>query len=71
MPASATRIGFGLAARIFVATTLVVVAVLAASFGITTVQANRTADDAVAQVLGRTRRAVGASSRPGRGRSPG
>ncbi len=35
-----------------------VVAVLAASFGLTSIEANRTADEAVAQVLRRTRRAV-------------
>jgi serine/threonine-protein kinase len=57
--ASATKSGrFGLTARIFAASTLVVVAVLAATFGVTSVQANRTADAAVARALGRTAGAV-------------
>jgi serine/threonine-protein kinase len=58
VPASATRPGFGLAAKIFAASTLVVVAVLTASFGLTSLQANRTADEAVRRALDRTRRSV-------------
>ena len=53
------RAGFGLAGKIFVSSVLVVLAVLAASFGLTSIQANRTADAAVTQALLRTRRAVG------------
>jgi serine/threonine-protein kinase len=52
--ASATR-GFGLAARIFVTSTVVVVAVLMASLGLTFLQARRTADEAIGTVLRRNR----------------
>ena len=58
MGANATRRGLGLGAKIFAASTLVVVAVLAASFGLTSLQANRTADEAVRRALDRTRRSV-------------
>ena len=53
MAASATR--FGLAARIFIASTVVVVAVLMASLGLTFLQARRTADQAIGAVLRRNR----------------
>ncbi len=54
MAASATR-GLGLAARIFIASTVVVVAVLMASLGLTFLQARRTADAAIGTVLRRNR----------------
>src|SRR2546427_9381297 len=56
---SATRpVRFGLAAKIFFASTLLVVAVLGASFGITALSATRTADAGVARALAGTRSAV-------------
>ncbi|HEY6109878.1 MAG TPA: hypothetical protein VIV56_13345, partial [Gemmatimonadales bacterium] len=55
--ASATR-GFGLAGRIFFASALLVVAVLGITFGITSFQANRTADATIQRALGATRTAV-------------
>ena len=57
--ASATKAPlFGLAGKIFLASTLLVVAVLGATFGLTSLQANRTADAAVDSALQNTRRAV-------------
>src|SRR3989454_10743118 len=49
---------FGLAAKMFVASTLLVVAVLGASLGITALSATRTADAAIERALTDTRRAV-------------
>ena len=63
MAASATRPGVGLAARIFVASTLVVVAVLLASLGLTFLQTRRTADAAIGAVLRRHRTALAAHLR--------
>jgi len=51
---------FGLAAKIFLATASVVVAVLVATFGVTSLQANRTADASIERGLTRTQRAVDA-----------
>src|SRR3989442_11191963 len=57
--ASAIRPGrFGLAAKIFFASTLLVVAVPGASFGITSLSANRTADASIRRALTNTRSAV-------------
>jgi len=57
--ASATKTPlFGLAGKIFLASTVLVVAVLGATFGLTSLQANRTADAAVDSALQNTRRAV-------------
>ncbi len=57
--ASATRRrGFGLAGKIFVASALLVVAVLGVTFGVTSFQANRTADAAIHRALDNTRGAV-------------
>jgi eukaryotic-like serine/threonine-protein kinase len=56
--ASATKPAFGLTAKIFVASTLLVVAVLGITFGVTSVQANRTADASIHRALLSTRRAV-------------
>jgi type VI protein secretion system component VasK len=57
--ASATRRrGFGLAGKIFVASALLVVAVLGVTFGVTSFQANRTADAAIHRALDNTRVAV-------------
>ena len=59
MPAaSATKPAFGLTAKIFVASALLVVAVLGVTFGVTSVQANRTADASIHRALLATRRAV-------------
>ncbi|HET7790895.1 MAG TPA: protein kinase [Gemmatimonadales bacterium] len=58
--ASATR-GFGLAGKIFLASTLLVVAVLGVTFGVTSLQANRTADLSIQRALANTRGAVGTS----------
>jgi eukaryotic-like serine/threonine-protein kinase len=59
MPAaSATKRGLGLRAKIFIAATLLVVAVLAVTFGVTSLQANRTADAAIQGALSRTAGAV-------------
>src|SRR5881409_1547732 len=49
---------FGLAGKIFLASTLLVVAVLGVTFGVTSIQASRTADAAIAQALQNTKRAV-------------
>jgi serine/threonine-protein kinase len=59
MPAaSATKPAFGLTAKIFLASTLLVVAVLGLTFGVTSIQANRTADLSINRALQATRRAV-------------
>ena len=55
--ASATR-GFGLAAKIFLASALLVVVVLGITFGVTAQQANRTADASIQRALTATRTAV-------------
>ncbi|MGH7646313.1 MAG: hypothetical protein ACREMR_12100, partial [Gemmatimonadales bacterium] len=49
---------FGLAGKIFLASTVLVVAVLGVTFGVTSIQANRTADAAIQRALANTRRAV-------------
>ena len=56
--ASATKAGLGLTAKIFLASALLVVAVLAITFGVTSIQANRTADASIHRALVSTRRAV-------------
>ena len=56
--ANATKPAFGLTAKIFVASTLLVLAVLGITFGVTTIQANRTADASINRALQSTRRAV-------------
>src|SRR5947209_19467528 len=56
--ANATKPAFGLTAKIFVASTLLVVAVLGITFGVTSLQANRTADASIHRALLSTRRAV-------------
>jgi HAMP domain-containing protein len=56
--ASVTRPAFGLTAKIFLASTLLVVAVLGLTFGVTSLQANRTADASINRALQSTRRAV-------------
>ncbi len=60
MPESnATRlVQLGLAARIFLAATLLVVAVLGVTFGLTSLQANRTADESIRRALAGVRRGV-------------
>ena len=58
--ANATKPAFGLTAKIFVASTLLVLAVLGITFGVTTIQANRTADASINRALQSTRRAVDA-----------
>src|SRR5260370_12240695 len=55
---SATKPAFGLTAKIFLASTLLVVAVLGVTFGLTSIQANRTADASIHRALMATRRAV-------------
>ena len=45
----------GLATKIFLASTLLVVAVLGATFGVTSIQANRAADDSIQRALANTR----------------
>jgi serine/threonine-protein kinase len=57
---SATRPAFGLFAKVFVASALLVVAVLGITFGVTSLQANRTADASIQRALSNTRGAVGA-----------
>src|SRR5207302_6570174 len=47
-----------LAGKIFLGSTLLVIAVLGATFGVTSIQANRTADAAVDRALQTTRQAV-------------
>src|SRR5213078_3072468 len=49
---------FGLTAKIFIASTLLVVVVLGITFGVTSIQANRTADASIHRALLATRRAV-------------
>jgi eukaryotic-like serine/threonine-protein kinase len=49
---------FGLTAKIFIASTLLVVAVLGITFGVTSLQANRTADASIHRALLSTRGAV-------------
>ncbi len=56
--ASVTKPAFGLTAKIFLASALLVVAVLGLTFGVTSVQANRTADASIHRALLATRRAV-------------
>jgi len=58
--ASGTRLrpAFGLTAKIFLASTLLVVAVLGITFGVTSVKANHTADASIHRALLSTRRAV-------------
>lgn len=58
MPAANATRGFGLRAKIFAASTLLVVAVLAVTFGVTSLQANRTADESIQRALSRTTGAV-------------
>jgi len=53
-----SAVRFGLAARIFLASALLVVAVLGATFGVTSLRANRTADESIHRALANTRRAV-------------
>src|SRR5258708_35102122 len=55
--ASATRPAFGLTAKIFLASTLLVVAVLCITFGVTAVKANHTADASIHRARLSTRRA--------------
>src|SRR5256714_9294833 len=56
--ASATKPAFGLTAKVFLASALLVVAVLGITFGVTSIQANRTADTSIHRALLATRRAV-------------
>src|SRR5512145_1426799 len=56
--ASATKPAFGLTAKIFLASALLVVAVLGVTLGVTSIQANRTADESIHRALLATRRAV-------------
>ena len=56
--ASATKPAFGLTAKIFLASALLVVVVLGITFGVTSIQANRTADESIQRALLATRRAV-------------
>src|SRR3989442_8871898 len=59
MPAaSATKPAFGLTAKIFLASTLLVVAVLGVTFGVTSVKAHRTTDASIQRALLPTPRAV-------------
>jgi HAMP domain-containing protein len=55
---SATKPALGLFAKIFLASTVLVVVVLGITFGVTSLQANRTADQSIQRQLGNTRRAV-------------
>src|SRR5881394_2632801 len=55
---TSVRPAFGLTAKIFLASTLLVVAVLAITFGVTSVKAHRTADASIHRALLSTRRAV-------------
>ena len=57
---SAIKPAFGLFAKVFVASALLVVAVLGITFGVTSIQANRTADASIQRALSNTRGAVGA-----------
>jgi serine/threonine-protein kinase len=56
--ANATKPAFGLTAKIFLGSALLVLTVLGLTFGVTTVQANRTADASIALALQATRSAV-------------
>ncbi len=57
--ASATRaVRFGLGAKIFIAATLSVTGVLGITLGLTSLQANRTADDSIRRALAGVRRGV-------------
>jgi HAMP domain-containing protein/predicted Ser/Thr protein kinase len=56
--ASATRPRLGLGAKIFVAATLTVAGVLGVTLGLTSLQANRTADDSIRHALAGVRRGV-------------
>jgi hypothetical protein len=57
--ASATRgVRFGLAGKIFVASALLVAVVLGVTFGVTSFQANRTADASIERALAASRTAV-------------
>ena len=59
MPASATKSArLGLGAKIFVAASLSIAAVLGVTFGLTSIEANRTADAAIRRALGGVRRGV-------------
>ncbi|HMA45491.1 MAG TPA: protein kinase [Gemmatimonadales bacterium] len=58
MPDASGTKGFGLAGKIFLASALLVVAVLGITFGITSFQANRTADASIQRALTATRTAV-------------
>ena len=58
MPGASATKGFGLAGRIFLGSTLLVVAVLGATFGVTSLQAGRTADASIHRALLSTRSAV-------------
>jgi len=55
---TSVRPAFGLTAKIFLASTLLVVAVLGITFGVTSVKANHTADASIHRALLSTRRAV-------------
>jgi serine/threonine-protein kinase len=57
---SVIRPAFGLFAKVFLAAVLLVVAVLGITFGVTSLQANRTADASIQRALSNTRGAVGA-----------
>ena len=57
-PAAAPAPPFGLTAKIFLASALLVVAVLGITFGVTSVKAHRTADASIHRALLSTRRAV-------------
>ena len=56
-PAAAPAPPFGLTAKIFLASALLVVAVLGITFGVTSVKAHRTADASIHRALLSTRRA--------------
>jgi eukaryotic-like serine/threonine-protein kinase len=59
MPASATRSArLGLGAKIFLAASLSIAAVLGVTFGLTSIEADRTADAAIRRALGGVRRGV-------------
>src|SRR3989442_12063160 len=67
---SATKPAFGLTAKIFLASTLLVVAVLGITFGVTSGKAHPTADAAIHPALPSTRRA-GGDYLPARTPTPG
>ncbi len=58
MPDASAIKTFGLAGKIFLASTLLIVAVLGGTFGVTSIQANRTADATIGRQLANTRSAV-------------